>query len=192
MNGTDIDDTVVIRAAMDLCATQGWRSLSIEQIAQQADIPLDLLQTRFACKDDILNALFDQLDRSLMVVNDMPDESVRDKLFAMMMERLDLAAPYRPALTRMRKEGLPRRTLCRSQQWLEQLLIKADTPARWRPIHGMALGAIWLMVLPTWFQDDSQDLAKTMAALDTQLGHAEHLWLRLSGWWQHGQTQAPL
>src|SRR5579859_6325698 len=104
----------------------------------------------------------------------------RDRLFDIIMERLDALLPFRDGIRRIARElpfdppsGLVLAgALPRSAAWMfAGARIPIDGPLM--PIKVAALGALYLSVLRTWLKDDSQDLAKTMAALDRQLDRAE-------------------
>lgn len=169
----------IVRVALELCAERGWRRLRMKNIAEMVGISTEELKDIFAEKRDILEAFYDDLDQqSLAVGVDMDEETVRDRLFAMMMERLDCASPHREAVRKMLAEGMPKQALCRSKRWLGKVLKQAGasqgSPAA--PLQQLALMAVWAMVMPVWLQDRSQDLSRTMAALDGHLGHAETAW----------------
>ncbi len=176
---TDTTPHHIIGAAMRLCAERGWRSLRMADIAESAEIDEAELRAVFTDKTALLRRFYDSLE-----TNDSeftPEDSVRDRLFALMMERLDLATPYREAIIKMHHEGMPKVALCRTKTWLGKLpkAAGATEGVGLKTLHTMALGAIWLMVIPVWFEDDTPDLARTMATLDQQLSNAESLWQML-------------
>ncbi len=98
------------------------------------------------------------------------------------MRRFDALQPYKPALDVLRREllGDPVTALCagasllRSMRWM---LEAAEIPT------GGVRGAIavklaaaaYLSAMRVWQRDNSQDLARTMAALDARLR-------RIEGW----------
>ena len=179
---TTPDPDVIVAAALDLCAKSGWRTLRMSEIAASARISEENLRAVFRNKTAILGHFHDRLEQqSLALAKDMTEETVHDRLFAMMMERLALAAPHRDAIQKMLHEGLPKHVLCRNKHWLNKLLKSAGATqgAGLGHLQTLALGAIWTMVMPVWFKDDSHDLAQTMAMLDGQLGLAENLWQTL-------------
>ena len=174
-----MDDTTphhIMGAAMGLCAERGWRSLRMADIAVAAEI--DEIQVReiFADKAALLHFFYDSLETD--DIEHAPEDSVRDRLFALMMERLDLATPYRAAIIKMHHEGMPKIALCRTKNWLGKLPKAVGTTEGkgLATLQTMALSAVWMMVIPVWFEDVSEDLARTMATLDEQLGNIESLW----------------
>ena len=169
----------IIHAAMNLCAERGWRSLRMADIAAESDISEAELRAVFADKKTLLHHFYDGLETDEIEL--APEDSVRDRLFAVMMERLDLATPFRPALLKMHQEGLPKVALCRGKSWIETLpkAVGATEGFGLKPLQTLALGVVWMTVLAVWLKDDTPDLAQTMAALDQQLSHAESLWQTL-------------
>ena len=176
---TDTTPDYIIGTAMRLCAERGWRSLRMADIAEAAKMTEAELRSVFADKTTLLQYFYDGLEPDTMEL--VPEDSVRDRLFAVMMERLDLATPYREAMIKMHHEGMPKVALCRTKSWLGTLpkAVGATEGMGLKTLQTMALGAIWMMVIPVWFEDDTPDLARTMATLDQQLSNAESLWQML-------------
>lgn len=181
METQDRDTTpdYVMGVAMQLCAKHGWRSLRMAEIADAAEMDEAALRAVFADKNALLHYFYDSLEPDAIEL--VPEDSVRDRLFALMMERLDLATPFRPALVKMHHEGMPKVALCRGKNWIETLpkAVGATEGIGLKTLQTAALGTIWMMVMPVWFEDDSPDLARTMATLDQQLENAESLWQML-------------
>jgi len=116
-----------------------------------------------------------------------PDESARDRLFDVLMRRFDALKPHRAALKAIAR-GLasdPPTALCsapaflRSMTWMLEAAGLSSTGIRGR-LRVRALALMYLCVLRVFVEDDSEDLAKTMAALDRRLRQAEP-WLGLGG-----------
>lgn len=166
----------IMDSAMLLCAERGWRSLRMADIAAKANVDETEVRTIFADKNALLRFFYDSLETN--DIEHAPEDSVRDRLFALMMERLDLATPHRAAIIKMHHEGMPKVALCRAKKWLGKLpkSVGATEGSGLATLQTMALSAVWLMVIPVWFEDDSEDLARTMATLDEQLGNVESVW----------------
>lgn len=62
--------------------------------------------------------------------------------------------------------------LCRSMTWMMEAA-GIETLGLRGALKVAGLTGVYLKVLKTWTEDDSPDLAKTMAALDKDLGRAE-------------------
>lgn len=173
----------IVSAAMDLAATKGWRSLSLVDIANKAGVSLVDIYQVFQTKTAILNAAIAEVDRQILA-GSPPDmeETVRDRLFDVLMRRFDMLSPRKQAITAIARDlprdplallaTLPR--LANSMAWmLETAGLSSEGPAGL--IRIKALATIYMATLRDWLKDDSADLAPTMAALDRRLRRVESL-----------------
>lgn len=173
-----------IDAAMDLAAREGWGSVSLNAVAQACGVSLMDLYARYPSRTAILAGFARQIDGQVLGGGGRADaeESPRDRLFDVMMRRYDAMKPYRAAIASIVAEAPrdPLALLClcgqgrRSMTWmLEAAGIPSGGP--FGALKAKGLGAIHLGVLRVWLSDESEDLAKTMAALDTSLRRVEPL-----------------
>ena len=111
---------------------------------------------------------------------DMAEESPRDRLFDVLMRRIEALTPYKEATRSLlrsarRNPGLAfalNAMAVRSQRWmLEAAGIGAHGPKGALRAQGAAL--MFARVLAVWFDDDEEGLDRTMAALDRGLTSAE-------------------
>lgn len=171
-----------IDAAMDLAAREGWGSVSLNAVAEACGASLMDLYARYPSRTAILAGFARRIDGKVLKGGGAPDaeESPRDRLFDVMMRRYDAMKPYRAAIASIVAEAPrdPLALLClcgqgrRSMAWmLEAAGIGVGGPLG--ALKAKALGAIHLGVLRVWLNDESDDLAKTMAALDTTLARIE-------------------
>ena len=170
---------------MALAAVQGWRDTTMMDIAEGAGLTLLEMRGLFASKTAILAGLIRQTDDIILRDDggDMAGEPVRDRLFDVIMRRLDALANYRVGLAAVARE-LPRDPCAlaclaagpgrRSLQWM----LEAARIQPWglaAPLQQKGLGLVYLSVFRVWLNDDGDDQAKTMAALDKALGRVEIL-----------------
>ena len=110
----------------------------------------------------------------------MAEESPRDRLFDVLMRRLDAMAPHKAALRSLmhsatRNPGLAlalNGLAVRSQQWmLTAAGISAAGPKGMMRAQGLAL--MFAGVVRTFVDDDDDDNARTMAALDRALASGQ-------------------
>jgi AcrR family transcriptional regulator len=181
--GADAAD-LIADVAIRLAAANGWRSLSLAEIAGEAGLPLSDLARHYRDRPAILDGFERMIDRRMLagvVAGDIGD-APRDRLFDVIMERLDALLPYRDGLRRIAREipldpstGLVLAcALPRSVAWMyagARIAIGGPT----MPIRIAALAGAYLVTLRTWLDDESADLAKTMAILDRQLDRAKRL-----------------
>lgn len=173
-----------VRAALDLAAVTGWGAVSMQDIAAKCKCTLGELHDVFEERGDILTAYGRSVDRRVMDGVGKPDmsQSERDRLFDVMMERFDVLGEDREALKSVLQSfstdpkqaiiGLPH--LGKSMVWmLECAGIEANGAKG--AVKALGLLGVYLYTLKAWMDDDSEDLSKTMAALDRALGRAEQL-----------------
>jgi ubiquinone biosynthesis protein COQ9 len=167
-----------------LAGRLGWANLTLNDIAAEHKISLAELHEQFEDKADILAAFGRIIDREVLenIGAPEPEISPRDRLFDILMERFDVLNEYRPGVAAVLDSFLldPKQALlsaphlCRSMNWmLEAAGIDANGARGALKIMGLV--ALYLKVLKTWKEDESEDLSKTMAALDKDLSRAESL-----------------
>ncbi|MFN4354727.1 TetR family transcriptional regulator [Parvibaculum sp.] len=179
----------IINAAMKLAAAQGWRDLTLADIAKAAKLKLSEMPAHFPSRTAILAAYGRRIDARVLdeaSAEDMDSESARDRLFDVLMMRFDAMAPEKKALKRiaedMKREPLSSAVLARpmlqSMSWmLEAAGIDSSGFAGALRARGLAL--IWASAFNTWLEDDD-DQSKTMAVLDRRLADATMLIERVS------------
>jgi Bacterial regulatory proteins, tetR family. len=178
----DALDHRVAAAAMRLAAERGWRHTGLLEIARAAGVPLDTFYRRYPDRADVLAAVSRVADTAVLA-DDMPvdeDEPARDRLFDVMMRRYDALLPYRDGLRAvmrdLRAEPLTAlafsRQFGRSMAWMLRAAgVEADRMGG--AVLTAGLGAVQARVMRVFLHDDTADLARTMAALDSELRRAE-------------------
>ena len=171
-------------AAVQLAATRGWRSLGLAEIAAEAGVTLADLAGCYGSRPQILDGFERMVDRMMLAGASAGDtgEAQRDRLFDIIMARLEALQPYRDGLRRIARE-LPMDppsgfvltcALPRSVAWMYAAAgIKIGGAVM--PLRLATLGAAYFGTLRAWFEDESPDLAKTMAALDRRLDRSQRV-----------------
>jgi AcrR family transcriptional regulator len=171
----------IIEAFMALLAEQPFEKIGLAGIAERADVSLADLRGEFASSMAILAAHVKELDRQVLAGSDpdMDEESPRERLFDVLMRRLELLAPHKEAVRSLMRSARRDPPLAlalnamtvRSQQWmLTAAGINASGPKGMVRSQGLAL--LFANVLRTWVDDDD-DQTKTLAALDSQLARGQ-------------------
>jgi AcrR family transcriptional regulator len=183
----DDAESRLVDAALRLAAGQGWRATSLAAIAAEAGLPLDQAYAACPSKHAILAAFQRRIDRAALA-GPAPesDASARDRLFDILMRRFDALQPHRPALRAILRDSLGDPAtlfaapgLLRSMRWM--LEASGVSTAGWRGrLRVHALAGLYLAVLRVFLEDDSPDLARTMAALDRRLRRGES-WVGVTG-----------
>src|SRR5258708_3311550 len=176
-------DDRVIDAALKLAAANGWRRTHLADFASEASLSLAGLYSRFPSKASIREAFIRRVDRATLEGADKTrddDTSVRDRLFELIMRRLDALDPYKDAVAALVRDLsfhpvaslCVGRRLCRSMAWVASVAgVPTTGPLGMLRVKGLA--ALYAYVLRVWLRDDRADHAKTMAALDKALQRAE-------------------
>ncbi|MGC1695739.1 MAG: TetR/AcrR family transcriptional regulator [Pseudolabrys sp.] len=177
---TDRDKT--IDALMALLAEQSFEQIGLAEVAGRAGLKLSQLRAEFGSTLAILGAHIKDIDRAVLSGGDadMEDESPREKLFDVLMRRLEALALYKDAVRSLmrsarRNPGLAlalNAMAARSQHWmLEAAGIGASGPRGALRAQGASL--MFARVLGVWLDDDEPSLDRTMATLGRGLASAE-------------------
>ena len=174
--------THAIEAALRLAAERGWRNLALIDIAQAAEMSLADLYGLYSSKQAILDAYLRRIDRAVLAETEAPEGSAKDRLFDVLMRRLDKLEPHKAGLERIGEDSArdPLAVICglgRLERSMAAMLEAAGISAGGLGgvIRTKGLSAVYLRALRTWFKDDTTDKSKTMAVLDKALGRAERL-----------------
>lgn len=172
----------IIDIAFALVLERGWRDLSLAEIAEAADLPLSRLHGVFPSKQAILNGFADRVDAAMLGEGVEPIETTpaRDRLFDMVMRRLDALQPYKDALAVILQDQLrdPLAACCGLGRLRRSMAVTLEaagfsTTGCRGVLRRKGLTAIYLSTLRVWLRDDSEDMAKTMAHLDKQLSRVD-------------------
>ena len=183
----DIPDHIV-DTAMKLAAEGRWRGLSLAEIAEAAKVPISKVYPVYASRQAILDAFVRRIDAAVLAESDAEDldGGARDRLFDVLMRRFDALDPYKDAVATVafdqaRDPLAALASACRLRRSMALMLEAAGLASGGARgalrVKGVAL--IYLSALRVWLRDESEDKARTMAALDKQLRRAEALILRL-------------
>ncbi|MEO5373614.1 MAG: hypothetical protein H7840_04975 [Alphaproteobacteria bacterium] len=192
VNKADLTRLVIARA-LELVVEKGWSNVSLADIAARAEVPLSDLVDVLTCRYDLLYLYGREVDRRVLQGLDrVGGDSVREHLFFLLKKRLEALAPDKAALKAILRDSsgdllVALGGLCSVSQSMAMMLEAAGVG-----VTGMAgtaqtagLTAIYANTLRVWLNDDSPDMAQTMAALDTGLRRGESaagfLW-RGTGW----------
>lgn len=165
-----------------LLETRSWHDISLADIALESELDLAELRARIDGRFAILEQFARRIDVEVIkaVDPDLKGEPARERLFDILMNRLDALEPYKSGIAGLarsaRRDPLLavqlNRLACSSQGWmLEAVGISRDGPMGALRIQGLVLG--FSRVLGVWLKDDDPDMARTMAELDKVLRRGE-------------------
>ena len=173
----------ILAAAMEMAVRIGWRRAALADIAAAADVSLAELHAHFADKGAILRGIVALADRKVLAGSGEPDpeSSPRDRLFDVLMRRFDALRPYREGLAAVAREGGGvglGDAICGAQRMLRSLAWMLEAAGigtgGWSGacrVKGLAV--VYAATFAAWLRDETEDMSKTMAALDKNLGRAE-------------------
>jgi AcrR family transcriptional regulator len=172
----------IIAAFMSLLADKPIEQIGFAGIAREAGVSLVELRDLYGSTLAILAAQMKETDRAVLAADaaDMAEEPPRERLFDVLMRRLEVLEPHKAAvrsLTRSasRNPGLAfalNGLAVRSQQWM---LTAADIDAAGPRgmVRAQGLAILFASALRTWVDDDDPGHARTMAALDRALARGQ-------------------
>jgi AcrR family transcriptional regulator len=172
----------IIAAFLALLAEKPFESIGLADIAAEAGVSLAQLRGEFSSPLAILAAHIKATDRAVLAadLSDMAEEPERERLFDVLMRRLEALAPHREAVRSLLRSARRDPPLAlalnglamRSQQWmLTAAGIGAAGPRGM--IRAQGLAVLFGSVLRTWVRDEDPGLARTMAALDRALARGQ-------------------
>jgi len=172
----------IIAAFLTLLAEKPIEQIGLAEIATAAGVSLAQLRGEFASALAIYATHIKAIDRAVLAadLSDMVDEPPRERLFDVLMRRLEAMAPHREAVRSLLRSVTRNPPLAlalnglavRSQQWmLTAAGINASGPRGMMRAQGLAL--LFGSVLRAWSRDDDPGLSRTMAALDRALARGQ-------------------
>ena len=173
-----------VEALMRLASDRPWSDIEIADVAREAGLGLSEMRDLFPSKGAMLEGFTRMIDKIVIdgTSEDLVGEPARERIFDVIMRRLDAMAPYRAALRRiawaMRGDvtslgALNRMALNSARYMLAAAGVPTEGPLGFVKLQGFVLAQA--NVMQTWFEDDDPTLAKTMAKLDRELGRGERI-----------------
>ncbi len=168
----------IIDALMSLAAERPFEEITIADVAARAGVSLSQFRELYPSKGAVLGGFSRRIDKVVLdgISSDLDEESDKERLFDVLMRRLDAMTPYRDGLKGVvewaKREPLAAAALnsqvINSMRFmLEAARLDSEGPMGTLKLQGLALA--WTRVLDVWFADEDPGLARTMAALDRML-----------------------
>jgi hypothetical protein len=188
---TALDATVrrdLARAALATASASTWRTLTLLDLARAAGRPVsDFYGASMGEAVDCVEEAFDRAISDNLEALDA-SQTVRDRLFDLVMKRFEAMEPHRAAILAM-EAGVDRDPILltaqhqrhvRCARWVLALAgLEADGMTGNARAQG--LGVIIGQARSAWRGDDAGDFTKTMASLDKNLRRAEEMFGRWAG-----------
>ena len=177
------DRDKAIDALMALLAEHSFEEIGLAEVAGRAGLKLSQLRAEFGSTLAILAAHIKDIDRAVLAGGDadMAEEPPRERLFDVLMRRLEALAPYKEAVRSMLRSARRNPGLALA---LNAMAVRSQTldagsrrhrrrPARAARLRAQGAALMFARVLGVWLDDDEPGLDRTMAALDRGLASAE-------------------
>lgn len=175
------DDNVrdrIVAALMMLLTEKSLEQISLGDVAREAGVTLAQLRGAFPSVPAIVGAQMKRTDQAVLAsdLSDMAEESPREKLFDVLMRRLEALTPHKAAMKSLlrsiaRNPGLAMMLNGPAVNSMQFMLAAAEIenagPKGLVRAQGLAL--LFSRVLWVWADDEDPGLARTMAALDREL-----------------------
>jgi AcrR family transcriptional regulator len=170
-------------AFLGMIAEKGFAAVTLRDVAAAAGLGLADLYRLYPDKVALVGAFMARIDADVLAgtpSHDDPEETARDRLFDVMMRRYDALKPHRLALRAIRRAGTrdPLLALALGPALRRSMALMLEAASL--PSEGLSgalrqngLLAIHYAVSRVYDRDETADLSKTMAALDSRLKMAE-------------------
>ncbi len=175
-------ETDLLKTAFAVIEEQGWHGFNRAEVARRAGVPLARVYAELPTRHAVLAALGRRLDETMlgMEPSELADLTPRERVFELIMRRLDAMAPFKGGLRVLGREaGLDAdvlgSSLCnvgRAVGWLVDAS-GARLGSLRRAGAGPVLALVYARVVNVWLRDDTADLSQTLAELDKRLDQAE-------------------
>lgn len=170
----------LLKTAFALLAERGWRGFSRTELARRAGVSLARVYEELPSRVSLVTALGRHLDRAMLESDpsELDGMTPRERVFELIMRRLDAMAPFKEGLRELGREGAPEllgpacENVGRAIGWLLDAS-GAELHGLRRVGAGPALALVYARTFNVWLRDDTPDHAKTMAELDKRLSQAQ-------------------
>ncbi len=179
----------ILKAFIGLLSEHAYEEVSLPLVARTADVKLSTLRECYSSKKALVEAFAQMIDTDVLdaLDTDMDDQPARDRLFDVLMSRIDHLAPYKDAVRSVSKAVRDNPALAlefnsiavRSQRWM---LIGAGIEVSGLKGRFMSQGlaVAFGRVVETWLDEDDEGMPRTMAKLDKELDRGEGWMKKLS------------
>ncbi|SHM29835.1 TetR/AcrR family transcriptional regulator [Roseibium suaedae] len=178
-------DEKILSTFLDLLSRHSYEEVSLPLIAEEAGVKLSDLRARFGSRLDLIEAFVAQIDRLVLDDADpeMSDQPARERLFDVLMTRLDHLTPHKQALRTLEKAALCdpglllhlNRMAVNSQNWM-LAAAGIQIPGVKGKLVTQGLAISFARVVRVWLDEADEGMPRTMSRLDKELDAGED-WL---------------
>src|ERR671917_488292 len=97
----------LLKVAFKVIEDQGWHGFSLTEVARRAGVPLARVYAELPSRHAVLAALGRRLDETMLAIepSELADLTPRERVFELVMRRLDAMAPFKPGLRVLSREA---------------------------------------------------------------------------------------
>jgi AcrR family transcriptional regulator len=173
----------IVDALFELANENRFEDISIRDICKRAGVSLADFRDSFPSKGAVLAGFSRRIDHAVLAQDseELADESPRERLFDILLRRLEAMTPYREGLREasawLRRDppsalAINQTVMGSMRFMLEAAGIEVDGGAA-GTIKLQGLAFAWARIVSVWLDDDDPGLSKTMAELDRELTRGE-------------------
>ena len=171
----------IIDAALTCALKVGWREVSLQMIATTAGISLGKLYVNYSSKTAIVAAIMEETTRAVIDRTDLSalGEPAHDRLLDTILRGFDAMEVNKAAIGSILRETMldPLGAISLIPKFLNAMTWTLEsagigTTGLKGKVRVKGLAAIYLAALCVWIDDDTPELAKTMAFVDRRLKQA--------------------
>ncbi|MBX2834017.1 MAG: TetR family transcriptional regulator [Micavibrio sp.] len=169
-------------SAIELAGEIGWQQLTMQDLSEKSGFGLGEIRDLIDDKGDLLVLFGKVIDKKVLAIHVASDASMppRDKLFDILMDRFDTLNEHRQGILAVLESFKydPKQLLiscphlCKSMCWMLGAA-GIETNGIRGALRVAGLTGLYIKTLKVWKNDESEDMAKVMAALDKDLGRLE-------------------
>jgi AcrR family transcriptional regulator len=171
----------ILQTFLDLLSDHSYEDVSLPLIAETAKVKLSDMRGAYSSKLQLVAAFAEMIDKTVLdgLDKDMGDQPARDRLFDVLMTRIDALADHKEAVRALHEATRNdpalaldfNRVAARSQKWM---LIAAGVD-----VSGVKIA--FARVVGVWLNEEDEGMPRTMARLDRELDKGTDLMKRLNG-----------
>lgn len=172
----------ILDTFLTLLAEHSYSDVKPNLLATAAGVKMSVLRECYPSKRALIEAFAMRIDRAVLdeQADDMDDQPARDRLFDVLMTRIDHLQPHKEALRSLMKAvrrdpGLALElnpVAVRSQVWMLEAAGIDASGLRGR-IIAQGVAVAFARVLDVWLDEDDEGMPRTMSALDQELDRGE-------------------
>ncbi|MDP2802266.1 MAG: TetR/AcrR family transcriptional regulator [Phreatobacter sp.] len=179
--GTDVTKDrhgAIVAAFMGLLAERDFDAVTLADIADRSGLSLGEIRAGFDTRFSIIEAFVAGIDRAVLdgIDADLADQDTKERLFDVLMRRLDLLTPHKAAIRNLSHAAMRDPALAlalngvarRSQRWM-LAAAGVEVPGAGGMIRAQGLAIAFAKVVQAWLDDEDPALARTMRVLDEEL-----------------------